>query len=460
MNIPRAALSINELTILTFHTALRQQSTTCAAVVGTYLERIAQHDQTIQSLISINNNALEAAREKDEETAALIGQNKPFPALHGVPVILKDNIGTHDLPTSGGAKALATLRTSGDSTVVSHLRSAGAIILAKANLHEFALHGTTTSSLGGQTRNPYDRTRTPGGSSGGTAAALAANLGLVGCGTDTVNSLRSPASACGIVGFRPTLGTIPCRGIIPVSSTQDVVGPMGRTVADVRTLYMAMKGEVNPEPRKRGPPREIRIGVLDAYFHLEEPSSSLPYDLVLENEVVQGVIRAAVTSIGDTGHITLVHVEPAADWRLATLLVKADTQAFEFRECLDGFLQSSAVSSTPHRSLESIAQSGEFDKNAITEVFTAPLENPDIYSRHSVEYRSQLDSIADLKESVQGSFDTHGIDFMIYPHQRQLAVPIGMTRQPRRNGVLATLTGRPAISVPGKVIPSDEVSII
>ncbi|KAJ6117308.1 hypothetical protein N7512_007033 [Penicillium capsulatum] len=448
MGISRTAFNINELTIATFHAALRQQTTSCTAVVCAYLERIAHHDQALQSLISINNNAIAAAHEKDEETRTLCDRNQPFPTLHGVPVILKDNIGTFDLPTSAGNKALATLRTSEDSSVVADLRRAGAIILAKANLHEFALHGTTTSSLGGQTRNPYDLTRTPGGSSGGTAAALAANLGLVGCGTDTMNSLRSPASACAIVGFRPTLGRISCRGIIPVCSTQDVVGPMGRTVADVRTLYTAMMGGMEPAGRESRPPGEIRIGVLDAYFHLEESRSSLPEALVEENEIVQRVIRAAVSSIGEAVHITLVPVEPTADWRLATLLVQADTQAFEFRECLDGFLQSSVVSSTPHRSLESIAQSGEFDKNAITEVFTAPLEKPEIYSRRSAEYRAQLDFIASLKESVQRCFDAAGIDFMVYPHQRHLAVPIGMTRQPRRNGVLAALTGRPAICVP------------
>lgn len=218
-----------------------------------------------------------------------------------------------------------------------------------------------------------------------------------------------------------------------------------------------MKGNGNPGGREKGPVREIRIGVLDAYFHLEEPTSSLPESLVLENEIVQGVIRAAVASIGEASHITLVDVEPAADWRLTTLLVKADTQAFEFRECLDGFLQSRIVSSTPHRSLDSIAQSGEFDRDAITEVFTAPLENPEVYSRQSTEYRAQLEFMADLKESLQRCFDSHGLDVMVYPHQRQLAVPVGMTRQPRRNGVLAALTGRPAICVPGEFAPSAEV---
>ena len=454
MSSRRSAMSLNELTISGFHTALRQQTTSCATVTRTYLDRIAQHDQTLQSLICINNAALETAEKKDEEAKSFIKSNKPFPALHGVPVILKDNYGTHDLPTSAGAKALRTLCTAEDSTVVSNIRNAGAIILAKANLHEFALHGTTTSSLGGQTRNPYDLTRTPGGSSGGTAAALAANLGLVGCGTDTMNSLRSPASACAIVGFRPTLGTISCRGIVPVSETQDVAGPMARTVGDLRVLYGVMKGDSHHVPREDSSTRNIRIGVLEAYFGLEEEESSLPAELVVENQGVQRVVRNAISSISEAANITLVPVQPTADWRLATLLARADTQSFEFRESLDTFLQSEIVSSTPHRTLESIAQSGEFHRDAITEAFTEPLENPDVYSRSSAEYRARLEFIASLKESVQRCFEIYGIDALVYPHQRQLAVHIGATRQPRRNGVLAVLTGRPAICLPGKLLPS------
>jgi len=455
---------ITELTISAFHNALRQHITSCTEVVGTYLNRIAQYDQILKTLISINPNALSIADEKDQETKHLLQDDIPFPPLHGVPIILKDNYTTHDLPTSAGVKALQRLHTSTDSDIVRHLRDAGAIILAKANLHEFALHGTTTSSLGGQTRNPYDLTRTPGGSSGGTAAALAANLGLVGCGTDTMNSLRSPASACAIVGFRPSKGRVSKRGIVPVSETQDTAGPMGRTVEDVRRLYRVIRNEEGPGSGSRrlsdGRIGIVRIGVLKAYFSFEDLGALAPKDehlseeLVSENATVQDIVRNALVSIQDVD-VELVPIDPNShpDWSLATLLATADTQSFEFKDCLEQFLQAPEVSS-PHHTLRSIVQSEEYDKDAVTEVFYASFKNPETYSRTSEAYQARLNKIAELKLSVQRCFDENELDALVYPHQRQLAIEIGPTVQPRRNGVLAALTGMPAICLPGELLPT------
>jgi amidase len=447
-------MDINKLTISTFHNALHQQTTSCAAVVHAYLDRIAQYDPALKTLISINQTALAIATEKDEETIHLLRTQTPLPPLHGVPIILKDNYTTHDLPTSAGVSALRTLHAP-DSAVVHNLRTAGAIILAKANLHEFALHGTTTSSLGGQTRNPYDLARTPGGSSGGTAAALAANLGLVGCGTDTMNSLRSPASACAIVGFRPSKGNISKEGIVPVSETQDVAGPMGRTVGDVRTLYKAMRGEQGDAGSGRAileGPKRIRIGVLEAYFRLEE--NDPPEELILENGIVQSIARNALATIQAADvNIELVPIDPTTypDWSVSTLLATVDTQPFEFKDCLERFLQSPGISS-PHRTLLSIVQSEEYDKNAVTDVFYASLKDPQTCSRTSTEYETRLSKIANLKESVRNCFEENNLDALVYPHQRQLAIKVGPTVQPRRNGVLAALTGNPAICLPGEFL--------
>lgn len=449
-----AQFDIKELTISNFHSALRNGTTSCSEVVNAYLTRIAQYDPTIKALITINPDAKETAQQKDNEIKSCIKHQTPFPPLCGVPIILKDNYTTTELPTSAGSKALQSLRTKTDSFVVARLRNAGAIILAKANLHEFALHGTTASSLGGQTLNPYDLSRTPGGSSGGTAAALAANMGLVGCGTDTMNSLRSPASACSIVGFRPSKGLVSKEGILPVSETQDMAGPMARTVEDVRTLFQVMRvdGSVDsaycPGELKAG--RRLRIGYLGSYFKLEGEISDP--QATAENEEVCHIVNNAIFSMRDSLGIEVVDVEHHADWSIARLLRVADTQPFEFRDCLDSFLQSDQISSTPHRSLESIAQSGEYHKEAVTEVFHAPLENPKVFSRTSPEYQSRLDTIAALKESVRACFARHNLDAIVFPHQRQLAVTVGHTRQPNRNGVLAALTGSPAICIPGAYI--------
>ena len=436
---------MNEMSISKFHTCLRKDPSIGPSLLNKYIEAITQYDETLKSLITINPQATTEAKQKETETTNLIKSNTPFPPLHSIPILLKDNYTTTNLPTTAGVKALSTLH-SNDSEVVSRLKNAGAIILAKANLHEFALQGITLSSLRGQTLNPYDPSRTPGGSSGGTAAALAAGFGFVGCGTDTMNSLRSPASACGIVGFRPSTGRISCQGIVPVSKTQDTVGPMGRCVADVRVLYAAMAGIEAPSVNRSG---RIRIGVLDAYFLPDDPHAE--DEVLLENRVVQDIVRNALRSLEQNKDIILVPIPSSShpDWSYATLLEKGDTQSFEFRHCLDEFLQSPHISS-PHRSLELIVRSGEFSQEAVTEVFSAGLEDPDTYSTTSKAYFSRLEYIESLKESVQECFDTYDLDALAYPHQRRLPVKLGAKKQCGRNGVLAALTGRPAICIPGK----------
>ncbi|OKO97809.1 Glutamyl-tRNA(Gln) amidotransferase subunit A [Penicillium subrubescens] len=451
---PPLSLDIQTLTIPTFHAALSSKTTTCTDLIQTYLTRITKYNPMLNSLININPQALSLAKEKDLETQSLLSENKPLPPLHGVPIIVKDNISTKDIPTTAGVSALRGLVTKTDSDVVSRLKDAGAIILAKANLHEFALQGTSTSSAGGQCLNPFDPSRTPGGSSGGTAVAIASGLGLVGLGSDTVNSLRSPASACGIVGFRPSWGRVSTQGVVPVSGVQDVVGPMGGSAVDVRVVFDVLKvdkrevsGECEGSRR-----RTIRIGILDAYFGLDDPNTDLSTNLIHENEIVQDIINDAISSISGSksgSDIEFIHINPTThpDWRFTTLYSTADTQIYEFQERLNTFLQSPEVIS-PYHSLKEIAESGDYDKNAVTEVFTAPLKDPETFSLSSPGYQTRLKNISILKDSMNECFEKNDIDALVYPHQRQLVVEIGTTLQPRRNGILAALTGRPAICIP------------
>ena len=179
---------------------------TCRGLVQAYLDRIAAYDQQgpeLAAIRKVNQKALTQADEFDKNRGRLASE-----PLACVPLVLKDDYNTAELPTTGGSSSLAGAQPKEDAFAVAKLRKAGAIILAKANMQEFALGGVSVSSLGGQVRNPYDLTRTPGGSSGGTAAAVAANLALSGLGSDTVNSIRSPASANNLVGLRATQGLI------------------------------------------------------------------------------------------------------------------------------------------------------------------------------------------------------------------------------------------------------------
>src|SRR5271170_211258 len=211
---------LDEATISDVQAAYKSGTLTSVKLVQAYLDRIRACDQAgpkLNVVIFLNPRALEEAAALDEhfrKTGKFVGP------LHGIPVLLKDNVNTKDMPTTGGSLSLAGYTPASDAAITQKLRSAGAIIFAKVNLHEFAIWGETVSSIRGQTLNPYDLTRTPGGSSGGTGAGVAANFAIAGIGTDTVNSIRSPASANNIVGIRPTLGLVSRAGIIPYSFTQ------------------------------------------------------------------------------------------------------------------------------------------------------------------------------------------------------------------------------------------------
>ena len=225
-----------ETTISKVHQAMREGGLSCRELTEFYLEQIARLDRQgpkLNAIIELNPDALKEADELDRRFREQ-GLTGP---LHGIPVLLKDNIQTAGLNTTAGSLSMAGFKPKEDAFIVKRLKGAGAFVLAKTNLHEFAIWGETISSVQGQTLNPYDLTRTPGGSSGGTGAAIASNMGLIGIGTDTVNSVRSPASACCLVGIRPTMGLVSRSGIIPCSLTQDTAGPICRSVEDaVRTL--------------------------------------------------------------------------------------------------------------------------------------------------------------------------------------------------------------------------------
>lgn len=210
-------------------------------VVEVYLKRIAAFDQQgpkLNAILTLHPDALNIARELDAERKV----SGPRSPLHGVPVVVKDNYDTFDLPTTGGAKALAGTTPPRDAFTVARLRAAGAIILAKTNLDEFARGATGTSSLGGQVLNPYNLDKIPGGSSGGSGVAVTALMSWIGLGTETGSSIRNPATKANLVGFSPSEGLVSRGGIIPISITYDRAGPMTRNVTDAAVTMSIMAG--------------------------------------------------------------------------------------------------------------------------------------------------------------------------------------------------------------------------
>jgi amidase len=244
-------LVLQEATIAGLTAAMADGRLTAAALAERYLGRIERLDRrgpALRSVIEVNPDAVEIAERLDRERI----ERGPRGPLHGVPVLLKDNIDTHDrMQTTAGSLALAGEPAGQDATTAARLREAGAVILGKANLSEWANFRSTHSSSGwsargGQCRNPYVLDRNPCGSSSGSAAAVSANLCAAALGTETDGSIVCPSNASGVVGIKPTVGLVSRAGVVPVSHSQDTVGPHGRTVADAAAVLGAIVG---PDPR-------------------------------------------------------------------------------------------------------------------------------------------------------------------------------------------------------------------
>jgi amidase len=243
----RPEFQIDEATIAQIHEAMKAGDITCRQLVEHYLKRIEAYDQStkLNSIVVVNPKALKTADDLDQEFKRT-GKLRP---LHGIPVIVKDNYDTYDLQTTGGSMALKGSIPPDDAFQVKKIREAGAIVLAKSNMAEWAFSPyVSESSIAGTTRNPYDLERVPAGSSGGTAAAVAANFGAVGLGTDTGNSIRGPSSHNCLVGIRSSMGLASRDGIIPLFLRNDIGGPICRTVEDAARVLEVIAGYDPADP--------------------------------------------------------------------------------------------------------------------------------------------------------------------------------------------------------------------
>src|SRR5882757_5074677 len=321
-----------EATIAGIHAAFAAGQLTCTQLTKLYLDRIAAYNMqgpSLHAIITVNPKAMDIAAEMDRGYRTSPASGGP---LHCIPVILKDNFNTFDLPTTGGNVAMKNSQPLADAFVVNRIRKAGALILAKANMQEFARGGMSISSLGGQVRNPYDLSRTPGGSSGGTGAAIAANFAVLGTGSDTGQSIRSPASANNLVGIRPTRGLVSRQGVIPNSQTQDEVGPIARTVTDAALLLDVMAGYDPSDPitafgkthiptsythlLKKDALKGVRVGMMTNLFGSEDRHAE-----------VNAVMRGAMAKMESLGAKIIRFGLPEYD----ALLPALDTQPYEAR---------------------------------------------------------------------------------------------------------------------------------
>jgi Asp-tRNA(Asn)/Glu-tRNA(Gln) amidotransferase A subunit family amidase len=439
-----ATFTPDEATISGIHAALAAGTTTCVRVVQAHLQRIEAYDDrgpALNAIITINASALESAAALDRSAAT----GSAMRPLHCIPVVLKDNYDTADMPTTGGSRTLAASVPPRDAFVVKKLRDAGAIILAKANLTELARGGTTVSSLGGQTRNPYDLTRTPGGSSGGTGAAIAASFAVTGTGSDTGQSIRSPASASSLVGLRPTRGLVSRTGIIPVSTTQDEAGPITRTVEDTARMLDVMAGYDPSDPitafgAHRIPPtytafldrnrlKSARIGVLDTFFGREAVHQEV-------NAVTENAIRKMAEAGATIVRVTITELDA-----LTRNIQVAD---YEAKRAFNAYLANLGPRA-PVKTLDEFIARGEFHRSLAAGL---EAERRVMDGANDPEYKNRLLRRDRLRMAIMRVMAAERLDVILYPHQRRLVVPIG-EEQVERNGVLSNSTGFPAITFPG-----------
>jgi Asp-tRNA(Asn)/Glu-tRNA(Gln) amidotransferase A subunit family amidase len=418
-------------------------------VVSSFLSRIEALNNHTNAIITLNPHALTLADELDQR---LIMNNGSYGALFCIPILLKDNYDTASMPTTGGNLDLAHSQPTVDAPSVTAFKNAGAIILGKANLHELALEGLSVSSLGGQTLNPYDSTRTPGGSSGGTGASIAASFAVFGTGSDTVNSLRSPASANSLFSCRPTRGLISRAGIIPISHTQDVIGPIARSTEDVAaalTVMASVRYDANDNETALVPSniqgtnyaasvttgslKGMRFGVLEGFFNRTASSETNPVNNAMVN-ITTNLRGAGATIVPITENLYN-----------ATSIASLDTQRYEYRQEMNAYLQRPSLSGVHPQTLNQLYASGKFLViPSQYEYVTTSL----VSSTSNATYATVQSGIQNLTLALQKTFTADNLDAIIYPEQKNLVVPIGSPSQGGRNGILAALTGSPVVTIP------------
>lgn len=439
---------VGETTIARIHGALRAGQLSCRALVQQYLDRIAALDKqgpAINAMVVLNPSALATADSLD----AVQARGGSLGALHCIPMIVKDNFETQDLQTTAGSLALKGWVPRRDATQVARIRAAGAVILGKSNLAEWAFspYETVSSILPGYTKNPYALDRVTAGSSGGTAAAVAANLGAVGLGSDTGNSIRGPSAHTALVGIRSSMGLTSRAGVIPLNNEADIAGPMARTVADAVEVFQVIAGADPEDPVTTDAARHresdyrrfldasslrgARIGVLRQ-----------AYDRPTLDPEVADVFAAALGDLRTAGATVMDSaVVPALDsiLRLAggCNRFKADLEAY-FAARGEG---------APVKTVDAILRSRAFHPLAQVRL-QAAAATPPLDSMPGCRDRAKVS--AALGAAVTALMDSLRLDALVYPTWSNVPRLIGDLNTPHGDNsqLFSPLTGFPAITVP------------
>ncbi|OWP62532.1 amidase [Hymenobacter amundsenii] len=445
----RLPLEVTEASIADVRQALQRGDCTCEQLVRAYQARMAAYDQPtkLNAIVVTNPAALETARQLDAEFRRT-GQLRP---LHCTALIVKDNYNTAGLQTTAGSLALKGFAPDEDATVVKALKAAGAIVLAKSNMAEWAFSPMVSiSSIAGETRNPYNLAYVPAGSSGGTAAAVAASFGTAGLGTDTGNSIRGPSSHNALVGFRPTLGLLSRAGIAPLYLRNDTGGPMARTVADATRLLEAMA--TGPDP----------ADPLTSYGAGKRPAQGyLPF---LDPQGLKGARIGVLRTLSERNpdpQVKALFEQAIMDLRRAgATVVDVEIPDFErvsagqwcsvFKHDINQYLAALGPSS-PVQNIDQVLASGKYSPY-IKENLQDELAHgvrPSASEAGCGEAYTDPHRIA-FRAAVTAVMDQHQVGALVYPTWNNPPAKIGDFKgyQGDNSQLIAPHTGQPAFTVP------------
>jgi len=452
------ALPQEEATVADLQAGMEAGKFSSADLTRAYLDRIAKLDQGGPML----NAVLERNPDAESIAAALDQERKtrgPRGPLHGIPVLVKDNCDSGDrMLTTAGSLALASTPAPRDSTVVARLRSAGAVLLGKTNLSEWAnFRGNRSisgwSGRGGQTRNPYALDRNPCGSSSGTGAAISANLAVIGIGTETDGSITCPAAFCGLAGLKPTVGLVSRTGIIPISATQDTAGPMTRTVADLATMLGAIAGPdvhdaatgpaarhaladyrsaLNPDALKGA-----RLGVVRGYFGFHPG--------------VDALAEEALKLLKDRGAILVDPVKPPADSTFGD--AEYQVLLYEFKDGINKYLAGRGTG-FPMRKLEDLIEFNSTNRDRELkwfgqETFEEAVKKGPLTSAAYLKARNHCRKLARV-QGIDTLMHTHRLDALVSPTAQPAFVTDWLNGDHfgGSSTTLAAVAGCPHLTVP------------
>ena len=448
------AFAHDEADIATLQARMARGELDSATLAQAYLDRIAAIDKagpTLNSVIELNPNALDEARALDAERKAGTVRGP----MHGIPVLLKDNIDATPMVNSAGSLALAGNRPKRDAFLVQRLRAAGAVILGKTNLSEWANFRSTRSTSGwsgrgGQTKNPYALDRNPCGSSSGTGTAIAANLAVVGVGTETDGSIICPAAVAGLVGLKPTVGLVSRDGIIPISASQDTAGPMTRSVADAATMLAAIVGR---DDRDAATANSVGKAVFDYTVRLDANALQGARIGVLRKDMgwhpdVDAAMERAIAALRQAGaEVVDAEIPTQGQWDEAEL----EVLLYEFKAGLEHYLQSHDA---PTRTL---AQLIEFNKaNAAKEM---PWFGQELFERANAKGSLGDPAYLDARSKAKRLAGPEGIDAALQAQDLDVLVAPAMSPAWQTDLVLgdhfvgagygaAAVAGYPSLTVP------------